>query len=462
MKHLFFISALLVIMVSCKKEMSQNSDSFLSLQSIKRQLKDSLSAADFQQLNFDNAVSTSIPKSVLIFLRVPFLNKNIQTDFILLKIKNDNSFSAGKIFNITKNTLNTQHKTATVFNGNIQILSLKRNLLTTSTITNGYVDAFRIKQSDPLSKAEIAEVPLMPEVVIMCNMPSTGGDQYFSNYYNLESFFNGGVSGNGGDIGDNGSTSNATQGNGSYYSNSNPNNSGPGAPHPGGSGYTVPADDDPVLIDFETGENLAAINLDQYIKCFSSIPDAGAVCSIKILTDIPVDNDPTQFFDWKNNSPGHTFLQISKKNGAQSLQQNIGFYPTTDWKIVLTSAPVDGKFVDNAEHEFNASLLMSLTPEQLQGVFVHMQYLERFIKYDIDDYNCTDFALEIFNYKRGGNQLTIPMYDIPGGTAPNGTATPQGLYQQLKIMKEAGGSESDNITFPGVKGFAGDSHGPCN
>lgn len=218
---------------------------------------------------------------------------------------------------------------------------------------------------------------------------------------------------------------------------------------------------DVLLVDFEPNENLSPIDINTYLKCLSKIPDGGSTCSIEIFSDIPVDKDPNKLFNWQTQSPGHTFLQLKKTNGNQSVMQNIGFYPLTGWKTILTTAPIDGKFVDNGEHEFNASLKMNLTPEELRKALDEINYLSGFVKYDIDDFNCTDFALEVFNSARISNPLEIPKYDIPGGMAPDGTNTPQGLYNKLKSMQQSG-IESENITIPGVKGFVADSNGPCN
>jgi hypothetical protein len=66
------------------------------------------------------------------------------------------------------------------------------------------------------------------------------------------------------------------------------------------------------LIDFEPSEELNAINVEKFLKCFSNVPDNGATCSIEILTDLPVDSEPNTFFNWQTGSPGHTFLQITK------------------------------------------------------------------------------------------------------------------------------------------------------
>ena len=82
-------------------------------------------------------------------------------------------------------------------------------------------------------------------------------------------------------------------------------------------------------------------------------------------------------------------------------------------------------------------------------------------KNDIDEYNCTDWAVQMFNGQRT-NKLELDKYDIPGGQAPAGTNTPQGLYLKLKAMKSAGGNEAANITIPAVKGYVANSSGACN
>ena len=455
MKHLLFISALLIMLVSCKKESTQNAENVNYLNGIKLQLKDSLSSSDFQHLDFTNTVKTSIPDSRQIFLRIPFINKSLASDFILLQIENDDHFSSAKIFNINQN-IQSVAKKPTQFNGDIQIYSLKRNLLTNSLINNGFIDAFHNQQNNSNPNLDIAVViiPLMPEVIIVCS--SSGGGYTYGNYYNLMSLYNGGGSGGGFQGG-------GSMSSGGYYNNSYSTPTINNHPTSGGGGINNPPNNNSIYINSETGENLPAINVNQYVKCFGNIPDNGATCSIKLLTDIPVNNDPSKFFDWSTGSPGHTFIQLTKSNGSQMVQQNIGFYPDQGWKTIITPSPVNGKFVDNAYHEFNASISMTLDADKFQSTLTHIQYLSNFMRYDIANYNCTDFALEIFNYRRGGgNQLTIPMYDLPGNTAPNGSATPQGVYQKLKEMQSNNSADAPNITIPGVSGFAGASDGPCN
>ena len=312
-----------------------------------------------------------------------------------------------------------------------------------SIITNGFIEAFYPKELASAGfKETVVEVPLMPEVVVVASYPPSSSWSY-STWFNFVNMI---------DMGKNQFSGGGEGGGSGSYSSSSPNTGSSGSPQ----------EAETITVDFEQGQILPAIDVEKYLQCFKNVPDAGATCSIRLLADLPVDNQPNVFFNWENGSPGHVFLQITKVNGTQKVQQNIGFYPVSGWKNAFTTAPSDAKFVDNANHEFNASITMDLNPQDFQSTLNHLQYLANFVKYDIDEYNCTDLALEVFNYKRGSNKLTIPMYDLPGGTAPNGSATPQGLYQKLSALKAKGDPSAPNITIPGAKGFIGSSKGPCN
>ncbi|MGB8191846.1 MAG: hypothetical protein WCF67_08010, partial [Chitinophagaceae bacterium] len=215
-----------------------------------------------------------------------------------------------------------------------------------------------------------------------------------------------------------------------------------------------------MVVDYENQDEDAPIDLQRYIECFNAIPDDGANCSITIFSDLPVDNDPNKLFSFQNGSPGHTFLQIKKANGTQMAQQSIGFYPKSGWKTTLTTAPIESKFVDNGGHEFNASYRMNLNATQLKTVLHQMVYFQN-MRYDIDEFNCTDYALTILNSVRD-HPFEIPRYDIPGGMTSSGTNTPQGLYHQLKAIKDGGGPEAANVTIGFLQAWVGGSKGPCN
>lgn len=113
--------------------------------------------------------------------------------------------------------------------------------------------------------------------------------------------------------------------------------------------------------------------------------------------------------------------------------------------------------MDNGGHEYNARYTISVTNAQFQAALNAVQTYSSY-DYSITTFNCTDFALEVFN--AAGGDLYIPKYQIPG--FPNGTTgsnTPQGLYNKLDQMAAAGYT---GIEKPGVKGYGNYSHGPCD
>lgn len=405
---------------------------------------------EFQQIDFHRAVLTYDDTSSTAILRLGMLGKDFGNEFLLLKTDVEGNIKKGRIVSISGQISSTRE-----FNGTIRLNDLSGKEIINSAITNGRVIAFRAQTNQSMDQKAIAPVYpdpyiTLPEVVIVATYSSGGISP--STWYLLESFFNDYGSGGGGT--------------GTYSSSSPFTGGGSGGGTGGGVGTggtsKPPVHDNPITVDYESQYNDPAIELEKYMKCFSDIPDVGAVGSIEIFADIPVDGDPTKFFNWSNGSPGHTFIQLSKSNGTKFVSQYIGFYPKSGWKTTLTYAPIPGKWVDNHGHEFNASYKVQLTGAQVTRAVNEILYLGRFEKYDIDEYNCTDWALEVFNETVSVQQhLDIPKYDIPGGMAADGTSTPNGLYIKLQQMKKAGGAAASGIEIPQI-GYAGESTGPCN
>lgn len=441
MKHLLlFISFAVMFTVSCRKELSdKQEDDFINR--VQDGLKATMQKNEFGKLDFSRMVRGSIQKEKITLVRVPFNDKSIANDFVLLQTTESGKLIKGVIINI-KGTISKEH----LYNGSLSIGQLQGTPVAELKIINGFSQR---RPGAISSNTVMAEAPpvqpdpfeMLPEVIVTASYPPSGGTNY-TPIYNLMTFF-----------------SDASSGGGSgWYSNSDPFGGGGG----GGGGGGPVITDPPIQIDFDSQYDDPAIDIEKFMKCFSDIPDAGATGSIEIHTDLPVDGDPSIFFDWSNGSPGHTFITIRKRNGSQSASQNIGFYPVRGWKTTISPAPINGKFVDNGQHEYNATMTISLTPAQIQNAVVRILYLAGFVRYDIDDYNCTDWALDVFNNTVHPSQkLDIPRYNIPGGEAPNGTSTPQGLYLKLQALKQAGGTQAAGIDVP-VIGSAGNSSGPCN
>ena len=470
MKKSLLISLASILLFSCKKENNSQPPKPSYFSHVIASLKDSLSDIDFSSVSTQKAFITKISSRT--YVRIPFKGKDLSKDFVLLQTDNAGKIARGFIINLSRSAIEKGKEFR--FNGFITKSSLNRKLTSTSTLTNGIIThapASRLAyRGDGFTDFSF---PVPKDTIIIVTTgdgPPAGGvppiDDGGTSDTDWLSVF--GIFGDNGSYGTFGAGGEYLYGGGGFYSMAG-NTPNSGGTYPEWSQPEVQPDGtqviityvDALLVDFEPSEDLSPIDITKFLKCFANIPDEGSSCSIEILSDIPVDKDPNKLFNWQTQSPGHTFLQLKKTNGNQSVMQNIGFYPLEGWKTILTTAPVTGKFVDNGQHEFNASLLMNLTPEEMQKTLAEVTYLSSFVKYDIDEFNCTDFALDVFNTARVSNPIEIPKYDIPGGTAPNGSNTPQGLYNKLKDM-QAQGIESNNITIPGYKGFVAPSNGPCN
>jgi hypothetical protein len=458
MKHFSFITFLsLLVLFSCTKEgVVGNKKTYL--QNVKTGLRDSLDKNDFSSLDFKKAIISVIDSANLYYLRIPFKDKKISSEFILLQTDNEGHILKGKIINIEGQVTRGMNNKFS-FDGVTKFSSLNKKQSITSAILSGKVQAFH---SDNRSKRVFSmpgpDYKELDEVVVYATMNSWGeGSWGYGIWFSLAPYLSYEYGGTG-------------YTDGGYYGDLTPtyaDGGGGGGSSAGTTQLNESTDnpglyeDIPVYLDLDYQSYLPGIDLDSYLKCFDNIPNEGAKCSIEIYTDIPIDSDPYKLIDVTTANPGHTFLQIKKSNGSQSVVQNIGFYPSEGWKVSISNAPVDGKFADNGGHEMNAALLMNLTPEKLNSAITEIKNLAKFIKYDIDEYNCTDFALDVFNKVRS-EPLEIPLYQIPGGITAAGTRTPQGLYNKLKSMKASNHPEAGNITVVGYKGWVAYSSGKCN
>ena len=450
MKRTFTLIFFSVILFSCKKEISQvNPDRFL--ENVKTDLKDSVNESDYSSLDFSEAVLNKVDSVGLYFLRVPFKGKSVATDFVMVNTDKEGKVKKGRIIHLEGkvNEFGEGIVKQRGFEGSISISALNRKVILNSPVDNGYITAFHLQQN---TREQLMEANVMPEVVVVAYV-STGID--YSTWLWLNSLFYNYNYDTGGGAGG-GSYYGSIDGGGGYYYGGG---GGGSYGDTDGGGSTV-TEDKTMLIDVDTYVYKDPIDVEKYLKCFENIPDAGAKCEITIYTDIPVDSDPNKIFDFSTGSPGHTYIGIKKVNAAgdQSVLQYIGFYPKTGWKTI-GNFPTDAKFVDDGQHEYNASFDKTLRPDQLRSVISEIRSLEH-SSYDLDDFNCTDWALKVFNNQ--GYKLSIPKYLVPGSIKADGVNTPQGVYNKLKEMKTTNAPNSDNIAIGFMKGWASNSNGPCN
>lgn len=438
MKHLIVTTVIVLFLFSCQKEMNLSTSNYanssnLFFQNVKEKLKDSLSADDYGSMDTTRLYKSKDAQSDGCFVRIGLLGKEMATDFILLKTDTLGHIRAGKIVHVDKDNL-IANKTG--FGGHFSIASLKRKNTIVKSIVNGKFKSVRSGTDLLEEEAPVGEQDL-PDVVVTSY--STDGS-FEGDWYCFNGFYD--------DFGGGG-------GGGSYtYGNSGG----------GGSGNNASTNNDKTIdIEIEPDDN-DPIKVEDYIKCFSTIPDANATYKITLLSDIPVNGDPSKIFNWNTNSPGHSFIQLNKSNGNQSVQQNIGFYPQIGWKS-LSDFSVDSKIVDNAGHEFNASLSLTINSSQFQAALNKIQAISG-NDYNLTTWNCTDFALSVFNAASPRPlsipQLVIPTSEYPMPATETFSNTPQGLYEEIQSLQSSHSTLYGTTDIPPICSHVGGSHGSCN
>lgn len=457
MRHYPLTSILILLFIfSCRKKtevIPKVNPHPLILENIQASLKDSLSSGDYENINFSELILSKHDSLKFYFIRIPFKQPASDADFILLKTSLDGIIKKGRIIHLELPGSDQGRINYGNWNADISIADLKRNTILKSGITNGYIDTNHKGENLKAAPSSMEDPYVtLPEVIVVSSYSSGGSsmstwfaissllqESSYNNYYSNYNYSGGGGGGGG-----------YSSGSGSNTENTDPTTKTP-----------LLTDEELIAVEFESQASKAAIDIAKYMKCFTDIPDAGATGSIEIFTDIPVNGRPDLFFDWEAGSPGHVFIQLKKQNGSKSACQNIGFYPKSTFKTIPSPVPVDGKFVDNQHHEYNASYKVNLTSAQINNAVTRILYLSRFVRYDIDDYNCSNWALDVFNQTVRVEQLEVPPMRIPGGETPYGSTTPQGLYTYLQQMQQSGKTAGGTISIPMV-GWVGSSGGPCN
>ncbi|MBS1578930.1 MAG: hypothetical protein JST29_04750 [Bacteroidetes bacterium] len=190
------------------------------------------------------------------------------------------------------------------------------------------------------------------------------------------------------------------------------------------------------------------VSLQSLFNCFAQIPDAGAIYTVKLCVDLPVNG----FWQAPFNviaSPGHTFLTLTKTNGSQTISQSVGFYP-----IGSGGNPINpnatGAFKDNGypAHEYNAAITdYSVSANQFSMVMNNLLSHEN-DTYNIYVNNCTTVALDAFNLLLTQPITIEPFVVKMGGIPYTFVESPQKLYKRIGELQPGSGLGKDfNVNY---------------
>ncbi|AOR28587.1 hypothetical protein FORMB_15470 [Formosa sp. Hel1_33_131] len=166
---------------------------------------------------------------------------------------------------------------------------------------------------------------------------------------------------------------------------------------------------DIVLVD---GPENPITDLTDFFECFDATQDA--VVTVYAKEPIPGSGDAND-----GSYVGHSFVSIS-----QGVNTSVfGYYPVSDWISPLNTSGTAVLGNDGSGNEnFTASISTSITGAQLQQIInASINFTST---YNLNNYNCTDFGIEIGNL--GGLGLPAANGTWPGGSGSNPGAL--GLY----------------------------------
>jgi hypothetical protein len=414
-KHAFyFIFAWLILVLACKK-----TDHFAQQQPLDVLARE-LSKTDFARLDLSTVKELNNNSGGGRIIRAGF-SGNSGYDFVLLRLDEKDEVIFSKIITLSGQIEpSVSNKCKFVFNGTITTRSPKTGETFSSLIKDGFIlslhiASIRVSSGSVRTNSDCTDCTI-PEVVVSSSPKKIGDPFAWLNLFWLD-------------------------------------DSWPKMeylPVGGGGGG------DPTILDTEEAENKKQIDPKKYTDCFDHIPDGPTtIYSLTIAADLPADGRPDVFFDWSDRFPGHAFIELNKSTPAGSVAQRIGFYPNTSFKV-LTGNYIESKIIDDGGHEYQASYTITVSAADFRAAVAQLNSAST-KPYQVSFYNCTDFALQVFN-AAGGN-LTIPRHAIPGFEVDGGSNTPQGLYEKIDQLKNNGTAGAHTTRN---KEYTGDSKGPCD
>src|SRR5262249_6427464 len=119
-----------------------------------------------------------------------------------------------------------------------------------------------------------------------------------------------------------------------------------------------------IEIEEEYIYNIPIVDVRKYFNCFDLVPNEGAIYTIQLCVDVPVNSDPDMSMNFSGGvSAGHTFLVVTKTGGGVSVSQSFGFYPQTAPSMWNPFSSIPSTIKDNGNKEINASITMNINAD---------------------------------------------------------------------------------------------------
>ena len=215
----------------------------------------------------------------------------------------------------------------------------------------------------------------------------------------------------------------------------------------GGGGGNDDSYVNPTVFIFDPADGIL---LNKMLDCFNRVANAsGTTYKMTISSDLP-ENDHPDHLVTLGAAPRHSFITLEKSDGTTTVTKSFGFYPVQGWSSIFMQ-PVPSQIEDNFDHEANGTVQTSVTGVQFDASIAQAMNLASNKYYDLNNYNSTNFALDIWNSAHPSNQINVPDWVTPAGI--NYGKTPNGLWYAMQNGQVTGSKQfgtTNAASTPGV------------
>lgn len=151
-----------------------------------------------------------------------------------------------------------------------------------------------------------------------------------------------------------------------------------------------------------------------------------------LAADVPDNKRPEKVYYKKET--GHVFIILEKSDSLKgtSVAQVFGFYPIRPVGSLFLRT-VQCEILNNSGRSYDACITLSLTAAQFNQVTAKAVELTS-KKYNLNEYNCYDYAVELYNSIEGVEDMTLQKVKFPFVFGRGGS--PCGLYKQLMELQD--------------------------
>ena len=194
-------------------------------------------------------------------------------------------------------------------------------------------------------------------------------------------------------------------------------------------------------------KNEAGRVLLQRFKCFEGRHEHNQF-SITLCGDVPDNERPMK--PWSKKEPGHVFIVLTMHDTVcqyDAVSFVFGFYPRRPASSVIFKN-VRCEIADNSKRRYDVRIEKTLSAPEFELVLENsIAFAQK--KYNLNHYNCYNYALDVFNSLPGIEKLPVNKIRFPFIAGKGGS--PCCLYRDLKKLQLEGSVWSPYINFGSFK-----------